>query len=120
LCGPREKEPDGPGPYNGPIEGHSVISSDVLATYAVDAAREVEGVTGIVESPLHRHRGVRVADDDGTVRIELHVAVEWGASVPELGAAVQRRVSEYLGRMADVVPAAVDVVVEDVGAPPAR
>ena len=69
-----------------------MISSDVLATYAVDAAREVEGVTGIVESPLHRHRGVRVADEDGSVRIELHMAVAWGASVPELGAAVQRRV----------------------------
>jgi uncharacterized alkaline shock family protein YloU len=107
------------GPYNASVEGHSVISSDVLATYAVDATREVEGVTGIVESPLHRHRGVRVAEDDGAVRIELHVAVAWGASVPEVGTAVQRRVTEYLGRMADVVPAAVDVVVDEVGAPPA-
>jgi uncharacterized alkaline shock family protein YloU len=101
------------------MEGHSVISSDVLATYAVDAAREVAGVTGIVESPLHRHRGVRVADDDGSVKIELHVAVEWGVSMPELGAAIQQRVSEYLSRMADVVPTAVDVVVDAVDAPPA-
>ncbi len=68
------------------MEGHASISSDVLASYAADAAREVAGVTGVVESPLHRHRGVRVASDDGAVSVELHLAVEWGVSVPEVGA----------------------------------
>ena len=101
------------------MEGHSSISGDVLASYAADAARAVAGVNGVVESPLHRHRGVRVTGDGAEVRVELHLAVEWGASVPELGAAVQRGVREYLERMADVVPAAVDVVVDEVGAPPA-
>lgn len=101
------------------MEGHASISGDVLASYAADAAREVSGVAGVVESPLHRHRGVRVADDDGAVRVELHLAVDWGVSVPDVGAAVQARVTEYLTRMADVVPAAVDVVVDEVGAPPA-
>jgi uncharacterized alkaline shock family protein YloU len=101
------------------MEGHASISSDVLASYAADAAREVPGVTGVVESPLHRHRGVRVASEDGVVSVELHLAVEWGVSVPEVGGAVQARVSEYLSRMADVVPATVDVVVDEVGAPPA-
>jgi uncharacterized alkaline shock family protein YloU len=101
------------------VEGHSSISGDVLASYAADAACEVAGVTGVVESPLHRHRAVRVTDDDGSVRVELHLAVEWGVSVPEVGAAVQQRVTEYLERMAHVTPAGVDVVVDEVGAPPA-
>ena len=101
------------------MEGHSSISGDVLASYAADAACEVTGVTGVVESPLHRHRAVRVAEDDGAVRVELHLAVEWGVSVPEVGAAVQRRVTEYLERMADVTPAGVVVVVDEVGPPPA-
>ncbi len=101
------------------MEGHASISGDVLASYAADAAREVAGVAGVVESPLHRHRGVRVADEHGAVRVEVHLAVDWGVSVPEVGAAVQTRVTEYLTRMADVVPAAVDVVVDEVGAPPA-
>ncbi len=100
------------------MEGHSVISPDILASYAADAAREVTGVRGLVESSLHRHRGVRIVQDEGTLEVELHLAVEWGADVPALGSEVQRRVSAYLGRMADVTPAAVDVVVDEIEPPP--
>ncbi len=99
------------------VEGHASISPDILASYAADAAREVGGVRGLVESHLHRHRGVRVSGDDGGVRLELHLAVDWGASIPELGLAVQARVREYLGRMTDVRLEAVDVVVDEIGAP---
>ena len=42
---------------------------------------------------------------------------EWGASLPEVGREVQRRVRDYLGRMADIDPEAVDVVVDEVAAP---
>jgi uncharacterized alkaline shock family protein YloU len=100
------------------MEGHSVISPDILASYAADAAREVSGVRGLVESSLHRHRGVRIVEDDGAVGVELHLAVEWGADVPALGAEVQRRVTAYLGRMAEVTPASVDVVVAEIDPPP--
>ena len=93
------------------------ISSDILARYAADAAREVEGVNGLVESHLHRHRGVRVLGENGAFRIEIHLEAEWGASLPEVGREVQRRVRDYLGRMADVDPEAVDVVVDEVAAP---
>jgi uncharacterized alkaline shock family protein YloU len=95
----------------------ATISSDVLASYAADAAREVEGVRGLVESTLHRQKGVRVLEDDGAVRIELHLALEWGASIPEVGRAVQERVAAYLARMASVEADAVDVVVDEIAAP---
>jgi uncharacterized alkaline shock family protein YloU len=93
----------------------ATISSDILASYAADAAREVDGVRGVVESVLHRHKGVRVLEDDRKVRLELHLAIEWGASVPAVGREVQRRVAEYLARMASVDPEAVDVVVDEIG-----
>ena len=48
----------------------ATISSDILASYAADAAREVDGVRGLVESALHRHKGVRIVDEDGRVRVE--------------------------------------------------
>ena len=95
----------------------ATISSDVLASYAADAAREVDGVRGFVESTLHRHKGVRVVETDGGVRIELHLAVEWGASIPEVGRAVQERVAAYLARMASVEADAVDIVVDEIGPP---
>lgn len=93
----------------------ATISSDILASYAADAAREVDGVRGLVESALHRHKGVRIVDDDGHVRVELHLAVEWGASIPEVGRKVQQRVAAYLERMAKVDPEAVDVIVDEIG-----
>jgi uncharacterized alkaline shock family protein YloU len=95
----------------------ATISSDVLASYAADSAREVEGVRGFVESTLHRHKGVRVLEGDDGVRLELHIAVEWGASIPDVGRELQQRVSAYLARMASVDAEAVDVVVDEIGPP---
>ncbi len=95
------------------MSGQSSISPDILASYAADAARDVAGVSGLVGSALHRHDGVRVSAADGRVGVELHLAVAWGASAPEVGAAVQARVSAYLARMADVRPDTVDVVVDE-------
>jgi uncharacterized alkaline shock family protein YloU len=97
--------------------GRASISTDILARYAADAAREVDGVRGLVESHLHRHRGARVTEEEDGLRVELHLDVAWGASIVEVGRAVQRRVRDYLRRMADVEPAIVDVVVDEVGAP---
>lgn len=100
------------------MEGHSIISADLLGSYAGDAACEVAGVRGLVESTLPRHSGVRVSETDGVIGVELHVAVDWGSDVLALGAAVQERVRGYLVRMADVTPDAVDVVVEEIGPAP--
>lgn len=92
----------------------ATISSDVLATYAADAAREVEGVRGLVESTLHRHKGVRVLEAENGVRIELHIAVGWGTPIPDVGREIQRRVAAYLARMASVEAEAIDVVVDEI------
>jgi uncharacterized alkaline shock family protein YloU len=100
------------------MAGQASISPDILARYAADAACEVDGVRGVSESPMPGRRGVRVATDDGSVRVELHLAVDWGASIPELGREVQTRVREYLLRMADVDPAAVDVTIDEIGVRP--
>jgi uncharacterized alkaline shock family protein YloU len=95
----------------------ATISSDVLASYAADAAREVDGLNGFVESALHRHKGIRVLEVEGGVRLELHIAVDWGASIPDVGQEIQRRVAAYLAQMASVEVEAVDVVVDEIGPP---
>ena len=100
------------------MAGRASISSEVLARYAADAAREIEGVRGLVASQLHRHRGVRVSGEDGAVTVELHLDVDWGAELPALGREVQQGVLDYLERMAGSRPAAVNVVIDAVG--PAR
>ena len=85
------------------------ISTDVLSRYVADAAREVSGVREIPR------RGVKIEREDERVRVELHLAVEWGASIIDVGDAVQRRVRDYLRRMANVELEAVDVVVDEIG-----
>ena len=91
------------------MEGHALISPEVLARYAADAAREVRGVHGLVG----RHEGVKVTREDGRVTVELRLALDWGANAGVVGAEVQANVADCLRRMADVRPDAVDVVVDE-------
>ncbi len=97
------------------MAGQASISTEILARYAADAAREVDGVRGLADGPLPRRHAVRVSGGNGALRVELHVVTEWGASIPAVGRQVQKRVREYLLSMADVEPAAVEVVVDAVG-----
>jgi uncharacterized alkaline shock family protein YloU len=102
------------------MEGQPLISPEVLARYAGDAALEVGGVAGLVDGGLHRTKGVVVAGDEHAPAITLHLELEWGRDAREVGEAVQRRVAEYLQGMARAKPASVDVSFESVGpSPPA-
>ncbi len=88
------------------MRGDSVISPDVVARYAGDAACEVDGVSRVAGG----RRGIRVEDD----AIVLHLVVRYGVSIPEVGEAVQQNVAAYLEQMTDVRPLAVNVVVDEV------
>jgi uncharacterized alkaline shock family protein YloU len=98
------------------MEGSASVATDVLASYAADAAREVDGVAGLVEGRLPRQGAVRIGGVDG-LTVELHLELVWGAGAQEVGAEVQRRVADYLERMAGSRPQAVDVVVDEIAAP---
>ena len=91
-----------------------VISADVLARYAGDAALEVAGVSGLTRDAAEVSSSAEKAD------VVVHVELEWGASADAVARRVQERVAEYLGRMANLDVSSVDVVVERVGAPPAK
>jgi uncharacterized alkaline shock family protein YloU len=95
------------------MEGAASIADDVLARYAADAAREVEGVAGLVEGRLPRQGAVRINVDDG-VAVELHLELARGAAAQDVGAEVQRRVGDFLERMAGARPRAVDVVIDEI------
>jgi uncharacterized alkaline shock family protein YloU len=99
------------------MEGNASVAADVLASYAADAAREVDGVHRLVEGRLPRQGAVRVDESDGRAIVELHLELDWGASAEAVGSEVQQRVADYLERMAGARPGAVDVVVHEVAAP---
>ena len=98
------------------MEGNASVATDVLASYAADAAREVEGVAGLVEGRLPRQGAVRVSGEDGVI-VELHLELAWGAPARQVGEEVQRRVADYLERMAGARPRTVDVVVDEITGP---
>jgi uncharacterized alkaline shock family protein YloU len=104
------------------MNAQPLISSEVLARYAADAARQVEGVTGLLGGTLDRGggKGVAIAGAESAPAVEVHVELEWGRSAADVSERVQARVAEYLERMANVTPASVDVVVGGVGSPPAK
>jgi uncharacterized alkaline shock family protein YloU len=91
-----------------------VISTDVLARYAGDAAQEVEGVSGLTREAAHVVGTAEKAD------VVVHLELEWGAAAEDVSRRVQDRVTEYLERMANLEVGSVDVVVERVGASPAK
>ena len=86
----------------------------MLARYAADAARDVEGVRRLVPDRLRRHGGVRVKDEEG-VEIEIHLGVDAGVPIPALARDLQQRIAEYLERMTGTTPVAVDIVIHEVG-----
>jgi uncharacterized alkaline shock family protein YloU len=97
------------------VEGHAVISHDVLAAYAADAALAVKGVNRLVDGP-RRQRGVRVDEAEGATTVEVSIKLDWGAAAADVGAAVQTRVAEYLRRTARLPSLTVDVVIAGIPA----
>jgi uncharacterized alkaline shock family protein YloU len=91
-----------------------LISADVLARYAGDAAQEVEGVSGLTRD------AAQVVPTAESADVVVHLELEWGAVARDVAQGVQDRVAEYLDRMANLDVGSVDVVVERVGAPPAK
>jgi len=91
-----------------------VISTDVLARYAGDAALEVDRVSRLTRD------AAQVAGTAERADVVVHLELEWGAPAEEVARRVQDRVTEYLERMANLDVGSVDVVVERVGAPPAK
>jgi uncharacterized alkaline shock family protein YloU len=101
------------------LDADSLISPDVLARYAADAAREVDGVAGL-SGRLHPAKAVAVAGDEDTLSVTFTLELEWGKSAAEVAREVQKQVSEYLAKMADVTPASVDVLFDGVTPPPPK
>jgi len=98
------------------------IRNEVVATIAALAAQEVQGVVGIWTGrffPFFRFwggggPGVQVQIQDQEVRVALSLIVEYGVSLPQVGAQVQNRVREMIERMAQLSAVEVHVSIHHV------
>jgi len=92
-----------------PTDAGSIrIEGEALAGIIVTAAELVDGARA-----RRPKRGVEVVVANGRIRVDLEVAARYGAVLPELGEAVQRRVTEALELSSGLNVAAVDVSIAE-------
>ena len=107
--------------------GRITISKDVIAEIVGRTAAECYGVVGTTPRPgpggvrlpraLARGRvaqGVAVDGADDGLHIDLHVVVEHGLNLAEVGATVRSRVAYEVERLTGLAVAAVEVHIDDV------
>jgi uncharacterized alkaline shock family protein YloU len=103
------------------------ISSEAVAQIVGRTTAECYGIVGMAPRPgLARGRvgkllsrdkltqGIVVAGEDGGLRIDVHVVVEYGLNLGEVGAALRSRVAYEVERLSGLRVAAVEVHIEDV------
>ena len=98
------------------------VSASAVADLVARTAARCYGVVGLASRTrvgriLGRERAasaVQVAQEDGRVRVELHVVVEYGLNLAEVAATVRSRVAYELERLTGLRVAAVEVHIEDV------
>jgi uncharacterized alkaline shock family protein YloU len=75
--------------------------------------RAAEGVAGARVRRPRRHLDIEI--DDGSARVALELAVDFGMVLPEVARDVQARVAAALGTMCSVSVSAVDISIEELG-----
>jgi uncharacterized alkaline shock family protein YloU len=97
------------------------VSAGAIAQVVGRAALESYGVVALASAsrwgrwlPWGETKGVRVERRDGGVVVDLHVVVEQGLNLTEVGAAVRARVVHEIGRHTGLPVAGVEVHVDRV------
>ena len=102
--------------YNGDIR----ISDDVLATLAAKAAKEVDGLSGMVGGLVgkltavlgKKDTGIDVDMKDGVATITLHIKVRYGVKIPEVAWKAQEKVKNMIESVTGITVEKVNVSVE--------
>jgi uncharacterized alkaline shock family protein YloU len=102
--------------------GKVTISREAIAQIVGRTAAECYGVVGMaVRGPVAKlpwrdkaTQGVAVSTADGGLKIDLHVVVEYGLNLAEVGNSVRARVLYEVERMTQLPVAAVEVHIDDV------
>jgi uncharacterized alkaline shock family protein YloU len=101
--------------------GKITIANEAVAQIVARTAAESYGVVAMApRAPLGKllperpTRGIAVKGTPGGLRIDLHVVVEYGLNLAEVGATVRSRVAYEVARLTGLTVAAVEVHIEDV------
>jgi uncharacterized alkaline shock family protein YloU len=102
------------------------ISDDVIVTIVATVLSKIEGVAfvpgGIVSGILGRKgasKGIKVEAGDQEVVIDVAVTLNYGISIPEVAAAIQRKIREAVEEITGKYVRAVNVAVQGMRPPAA-
>lgn len=99
--------------------GNIHISEEVLGTIAAAAALEVEGVSSLANAGKKlMAKDVHVKMEEDKVQVELAVLMTYGATIPEMGRAVQDAVKNAIESMTGLEVSVVNVNVGGIVFPP--
>jgi uncharacterized alkaline shock family protein YloU len=100
------------------------ISSEAVAQIVGRTTAEAYGIVGMaartggrVGKLLARDRltqGITVSSGEGGLKIDVHVVVEYGLNLAEVGASLRSRIAYEVERLTGLTVAAVEVHIEDV------
>lgn len=105
-----------------------VISEDVIATIAVNAAKDVEGVSGFGNRPADLYSTFRIGADDlkhckvtitnYDIKIHMYLTLTGNSKIKEVSANVQNAVKAAIQNMTGRVVTRVDVTITGVANQP--
>ncbi len=101
--------------------GSLVISEDVIASIAVNASKDVEGVSGFAQRPINLHSLCKVTDSaskyvavsmtDTDVKIHIYVKVTQDAKIQILAEKIQQNIKNAVQNMTGLMVSEVDVTI---------
>ena len=104
--------------------GEVQIADEVVATIAGLAATEVEGVASMAGNITNEligklgvknlSKGVKVSVENGVVKVDLTLNIDYGYSVPKTSEKVQERVKSAIENMTGLTVSDVNIRVADV------
>lgn len=99
--------------------GGLVISEEVIASIALNATKDVEGVAGFAVRPPDMHsllkkgesplKSVRVWSGDNDIKLQIYIYIKENQKIPTIAAEVQRNVKNAVQNMTGRVVTKVNV-----------
>lgn len=101
--------------------GSLVISEDVIASIAVNASKDVEGVSGFAQRPINMQNFYKLSDSaskyvdvtmsDTDIKVHIYVKVSQDAKIQPLAEKVQQNIKNAVQNMTGMMVSEVDVTI---------
>ncbi len=104
--------------------GNLVISEDVIASIAVNASKDVEGVSGFAPRPVNLQNFYKFSDSaskyvdvimsDTDIKVHIYLKVKQDAKIQQLSEQVQQNIKNAVQNMTGTMVSEVDITISTI------